>query len=319
MRALLFSATKCCVMPPMQRNMIYSDAYLSIDQVREKRAKKRNRIREPGQFIRAARKDFNEYGIRNMLISDLYRMADDAETEDDLLLVVNVLRNFLKSSCAISQDFSQIVTRMLDVCFVLNSVKAANEMWHDPELSPFLIGDKPRLRYMVLLYNNGHYSSLAQLAKENPQCVVFPQSHVILAALYKIGTREAFELAKTCFYVQNIWPKRGDFHRGRRSTLLYAFFAYRMGELAHAYEVLNNPIFRRGQNNLSMNIQLQILADMGRFQDALLLIRNRLSMRFVTIFYLICFDILRDCVCFIGQNYKKVVKYFLEEKSSPTW
>ena len=77
--------------------------------------------------------------------------------------------------------------------------RVANELWHDPELSHFLIGATSHMRYMTLLYNNGHYDSLAQIARENPRSLSFHHWSVILAALYKIGTVEAFELAKKNF------------------------------------------------------------------------------------------------------------------------
>ena len=78
MRAIISSsaAKKCMVpwmQPPVQRRPIFSEAYLNIDKMREKRALRRGAAAENGHFIRAARKDFDENGVRNMLITDTYQ------------------------------------------------------------------------------------------------------------------------------------------------------------------------------------------------------------------------------------------------------
>ena len=77
-------------------------------------------------------------------------MIDDADSEEDLLLVVNVLRTFLKSNYTMTEDFSTCVTAVLGSCYVLDSVRVANELVHDPELSQFLLGTTSHLRYMML-------------------------------------------------------------------------------------------------------------------------------------------------------------------------
>ena len=80
MRAILSSvaAKKCLVpwtQPPVQRNLIYSEAYMNIDKIIEKRNKKREARGDNanGHFIKAVRKDFCENGIRNMLMTDAYQ------------------------------------------------------------------------------------------------------------------------------------------------------------------------------------------------------------------------------------------------------
>ena len=55
--------------------MIFSDAYLNIDILREKRNEKRAARGDGanGHFLRAARKDFEANGVRNMLVTDAYQ------------------------------------------------------------------------------------------------------------------------------------------------------------------------------------------------------------------------------------------------------
>ena len=80
MRALLFSASsKKCLLPwttqVQRRAPIFSDTYLNIDILREKRNGKRAARGDGanGHFLRAARKDFEANGVRNMLVTDAYQ------------------------------------------------------------------------------------------------------------------------------------------------------------------------------------------------------------------------------------------------------
>ena len=82
MRALLFSASSKKSLLPwttqtqvQRRNLIFSDAYLNIDILREKRNGKRAARGDGtnGHFLRAARKDFEANGVRNMLVTDAYQ------------------------------------------------------------------------------------------------------------------------------------------------------------------------------------------------------------------------------------------------------
>ena len=68
-----------------------------------------------------------------------------------------------RSNYTLTEEFSSIVTSLLGLSYVLNSVKVANELWHDPDLSQFLLGTTSHMRYMVLLYKNGHYDSLGTI------------------------------------------------------------------------------------------------------------------------------------------------------------
>ena len=61
----------------------------------------------------------------------------------------------------------------------------------DKKIGPHLRTANPQLRYLTLLYNNGHYDSLADLAsEENSASLSHAQWPIVMAALYKIGTRE---------------------------------------------------------------------------------------------------------------------------------
>ena len=55
-------------------------------------------------------------------------MIDDAESEEDLMLLVHVVRAFLRGDYTVSEDLSSIVTTLLGTCYVLNSVRGAIQL-----------------------------------------------------------------------------------------------------------------------------------------------------------------------------------------------
>ena len=91
-----------------------------------------------------------------------------------------------------------------------------------------------------------------------------------------MGTREAFELAKRNFSEMVNRNEEILISQGR-ALFLYALLACKMGELEHAYDILNHPQGR--PHYLRLNMKLKILVELGHFEDALLLIRNYLSVR----------------------------------------
>ena len=112
--------------------------------------------------------------------------------------------------------------------------------------------------------------------RENPRTISVHHWAIALAALYKIGTREAFELAKRHF--SDLANRDEELLISQnRALFLYALLACKMGELGHAYDILNHPQGR--PHYMRLNMKLKILVELGHFEDALLLIRNYLSVR----------------------------------------
>ena len=57
------------------------------------------------------------------------RIRKEADSEDDLRLLINVARAFAESGRPLSEDFPKIVRRALGACYMLNSVELARDMW----------------------------------------------------------------------------------------------------------------------------------------------------------------------------------------------
>ena len=67
-----------------------------------------------------------------------------------------------------------------------------------------------QLRYLTLLYNNGHYDSLVDLAKgNNGESLSTSQWTIVMAALFKIGNRDDPQKADVIldFYTQFFFPR----------------------------------------------------------------------------------------------------------------
>jgi hypothetical protein len=130
-----------------------------------------------------------------------------------------------------------------------------------------------RLIYMLLLFRTDHFADVAATfwTFAHPSLT---EKTLAMAALARLGTPEAFEEATRLFRVPlpdaERRPRRG---RSGRLPLLYAFLAHRAGQLGHAYDVLTDTRHVSRRTKASTNLKLQILTEVGRLKEALVLIR----------------------------------------------
>ena len=256
-----------------QLRTIYSDAFLGIHSIKSARAHERIRleIAEPGNFIENMHKEYEDNGIGNVSASDVFRIAKLADDERDLRLGLNVACALAESDRPPSEELPKCLGSLLGACYVLNCVEVAQEMWRDEYVVQCLKQRNFALLYLMLLYNNGRYDALAELVSSGD--VHRDHWTVILAALYRIGTREAYESAKN-----NYLPLIGGAIRqssDHRSKYVYALFASAMGEHEHAYTFLKYNGDSKLSHYLRRNLELKILTDTERFEDALSFLREQ--------------------------------------------
>lgn len=129
---------------------------------------------------------------------------------------------------------------------------------------------------MTLLYRTKHYDEIITVFEAGSRKDVSERT-LVVAALLKIGTEEAFSAATNIFW--NNKPQGEEFRSwtpGGRITSLYAYFAYKTGNHSIAYDVLTDVRFVGRPNKFTSNLKLLILTEVGRLNDALNLIRCEL-------------------------------------------
>ena len=256
-----------------QLRAIYSDAFLGTNSIKAARAHAKINLEtaEPGSFIEKMHKEYEDNGIDNVTVDDVFSISKLADGERDLRLALNVARAIAGSERPPSEQLPKSLRSLLASCYVLNCVEVAQEVWRD-ECFAESAKRGSRLLYLMLLYNNGRYEALAELASSGD--LQHDPWTVVLAALYKIGTREAYEIAK-----KNYFPLVGGEIRSNsehRSKFIYALFASAMGDHDHAYSFIKfGDDNSKPSHYLRRNLELKILTDLERFEDALSSLRDQ--------------------------------------------
>ncbi len=96
-------------------------------------------------------------------------------------------------------------SRFFTMCMKENYFSLAREVWTSPELVSSGMGvnlRNIRLKYLCLLYRNGLYEEVTETYDAiNPDIRALDDTTIAIAALYKIGTDEAFKkvMRSTCY------------------------------------------------------------------------------------------------------------------------
>jgi hypothetical protein len=203
-------------------------------------------------------------------------LLDVVDTEENLRLVATILRSSLQQGARQISEIDLLFKRLFVTCKILNSVDVAKETWADPELriSGIVHNNKnTRLTYLTILYDNGLYEELAKdhqcLSSSVPQ---FNERSILLAALYKIGTPEAFQLAEET--VKNADKTHGN---NARYNYIFALFACKLGEYGRAYDAVSSRFDK--PHFLRTNLKLKVLVEVGRLEEAVLLLRTEMLAR----------------------------------------
>ncbi len=207
----------------------------------------------------------------------VFQLVDLANEEEDARFLARVLRSYLTSGRPIP-DLTLHYSWFFSLCKSENFVIAAREVFNDPEVRRSRILDHSfllPLRYYTLLYESKAYDEIVQdlapKAANNSNFVT-----LTMAALYKIGTDDAFGRASSLFQEITSLNKLGKpTLRNCRGLFIFALFAYNMGEYGLAYDVLTTGKMAEIRwTKYSSNLRLAILTDTNRLDDALLLIRT---------------------------------------------
>ena len=168
------------------------------------------------------------------------------------------------------------------LCKTMNLPDLAMEFFRDPlaKSSGILDNELARIRYFTLLYKSKMYEDLVQDFELIKDFSNKDDDTIVMAALYHIGTDEAF--SKAAEIVSNHQRERDRMRKlrrgkGFRGLYIYSYFAMKRGEFGIAYDVLTNYKFINVGNRLSTNMKLAILTNVERFEEAFTLLRTDIS------------------------------------------
>lgn len=197
--------------------------------------------------------------------------------EDDLNLVKEMTVKFVSQNKELrfgSFVFGPVVMRMYHF---LNKPNEALEAFKDPALGEFFDQLVSIQILMDLLFENAMYDKVIEVFEivkdKQLQGSKYPKNAVTLAfaALYKQNTPAANEYSKT------LWAELNSIghYPMRRSATFAAALAINQGDPAVALEILTSV--RRQTYVTVRNLKIKALAELGRPDDALPVLRNILE------------------------------------------
>ena len=130
-----------------------------------------------------------------------------------------------------------------------------------------------RLIYFMILYRSESFVDLVNCYK-NLKVTNLTEATLVMAALSKIGTSEAFTTATEIMRQPPIISNGTMKSSGGRVTAIYAHFALKLGQYGPAYDALTDPRRVARPSMFTTNLKILILTEVGRLKDALLIIRS---------------------------------------------
>ncbi|CAG9773534.1 unnamed protein product [Ceutorhynchus assimilis] len=257
---------------------LYSMSALGLDGFEHQQQRLKLQISSIGDKFKEKMSESVSVESKNMIFTeDLKNMIHIAETDQDVGLVVAMLKKYNKQNKSLrfgNYIFGPVVLRML---YLHNKSDLAIECFRSEELSGLFDQYVSFQILLDLLYENGTFKELLEMfeiiVEKQLEGHKYPKNVVVLAmaACYKLNNQESLN------YALNLWSRLNESgHQPmRRATTFCACLAVNQGKPDIALEILCSA---RNQNYTTVrNIRVAALADIGRLEDVLPILKNVVS------------------------------------------
>ena len=239
---------------------LYSEEYLKIDLYRNKLNKASIRIMNPDAKKQRIFEMHQKSGIKMLSSNDVLDVLDVIKSVEDTQHTIELIKQITANPVRKSNRKAILVGRMIRYCYVGNHVQEAKDLIQDVNERKVISGTTIAI-YLCMLFDAGKYQDIADFCKvevEKNDGVEMnkDECYILMSALYKIATPEAFEMAMKAYQF-------GKFSLSGPKMLL-VLFAANQGQCGIALDILSdikNPFYHS-------NLKLYVLAKSGRTEDA---------------------------------------------------
>ena len=229
---------------------IYTKEYLGL----AFRTKKQNESRvEAGKNISKIKNNFmtsyKQKGIKNVRRNEIKNFIDLADCEKDMTNLSRVVEDFL-AQAGDPKHKTGMVCNCIQTCYLRRDLKYSRFFSEGAFLQYF---DKHPIAMLVLfqlLYDNGHYQELVDKFKTTAKVKNAANMTIIMAALCRIGTQEAYKEATEMKRQDEIFMSKEV--EGSRPQELFAWFSIQMGHYDAAIETLRK---KKQPSNISEKLK----------------------------------------------------------------
>jgi tetratricopeptide (TPR) repeat protein len=254
---------------------IFTKEYLGLS-FRQKRQKEshakagQNSVKIKDNFL----KSYEQKGIKGLRRNDILNFMDLSEGEKDMANLSRVVEDFFVNAGDPKQK-QNLLTACINTCYLRGDVKYSRTMSEGTFFQTFDKNPMAVLTQFQLEYDYGHYQELVDKYKQLTKVKNAAQMTIVMAALCKIGTPEAYKQATEFQADEFLIPKDVD---SSRALELFAWFSIQMGHYDTALETLKK---KKQSYNISEKIRANVilfaLVKSGHVDICLSIISNELN------------------------------------------
>ena len=229
------SASKRAVSITTIRN-IFTKEYLGMEFL----TKKHNESRvEAGQNILKIKYNimtsYKRKGIKNLRKYGIQNYMGLVDCEKDMANLSIIVEDFLAHPGDF-KDKTRMLCNCIQTCYLRRDLKYSRILSEGAFFQYFDKHPIAQLTHLQILYDHGHYQELVDKYKKLTKVKNAAQMAIVMAALCKIGTQEAYKQATEIKKLDEIlMPKEVE---GGRPQELFAWFSIQMGHYDIAIETL---------------------------------------------------------------------------------
>ncbi|KAF5293905.1 hypothetical protein FQA39_LY13610 [Lamprigera yunnana] len=254
---------------------IYSATTLGVDNFLQHRDRIRAQLSNIAPNFREKMKEYTSPESNNMVFTeDLKNMLHLSESDEDVEITIKMMKKFNQQNKQLrfgNYIFGPVIMRMFHV---LNKHEEAYQCFKSPELNGLFDQLITYQLLLDLLYENRRYDDILdafQIIKDKQiEGIKFAKNVIVLVlgACYKINTPEILD------YALKLWSELQSVGHlpMRRATTFCAALAINQGKPEVAIEILSTT--KNSNYTTVRNIKVSALADLGRVEEAIIMLKN---------------------------------------------
>ena len=234
-KVLFFTSASRAVSIIITRN-IFTKEYLGLEFLTKKQNES---CIEAGQNILKMKYNFmtsyKRKGIKNLRKYEILNYMGLVDCEKDMANLSIIMEDFLAHPGDL-KDKPRMLCNCIQTCYLRRDLKHSRFFSEGDFFQYFEKLPLAQLTHFQILYDHGHYQELVDKFKKLNKVHNGANLLIVMAALCRLGTLEAYKQASEFFADEIFMPK--EVKGGSRTKELFAWFSIQMGHYDIAIETL---------------------------------------------------------------------------------
>jgi len=214
---------------------IFTKDYLELSFCQKKQEEShakagKNAVKIKDNFLRS----YKQKGIKDLRINDIKNFMDLGDNEKDMANLSRVVEDSL-AQAGDPKHKTKLLCHCIQTCYLRGDLKYSRIFSEGAFFQTFDKSPIAQLTHLQLLYDHGHYQELVDKYKKLTKVKNAANMTIVMAALCRLGTAEAYKQATEFQADEFLIPKEVD---SSRAFELFAWFSIQMGHYDAALETL---------------------------------------------------------------------------------